>query len=41
MKLSAPVAIGKCTNYGAEFLATRDTSRPLFLVISFPHPHAP
>ncbi len=25
----------------SEFLATRDHSRPLFLVISFPHPHAP
>jgi arylsulfatase len=24
-----------------SFLATRDPSRPLFLVISFPHPHAP
>ena len=23
------------------FLATRDTDRPLFLVVSFPHPHAP
>jgi arylsulfatase len=25
----------------AEFLDRRDPSRPLFLVISFPHPHAP
>jgi arylsulfatase len=25
----------------SSFLATRDRSRPLFLVISFPHPHAP
>ncbi|MGH9227196.1 MAG: sulfatase family protein [Acidimicrobiales bacterium] len=25
----------------AEFLARRDPSRPLFLVVSFPHPHAP
>jgi arylsulfatase A-like enzyme len=24
-----------------EFLANRDRSRPLFLVVSFPHPHAP
>jgi arylsulfatase A-like enzyme len=25
----------------SEFLAARDASRPLFLVVSFPHPHAP
>jgi choline-sulfatase len=25
----------------AEFLERRDRSRPLFLVVSFPHPHAP
>jgi arylsulfatase A-like enzyme len=25
----------------ASFLATRDRTRPLFLVVSFPHPHAP
>jgi arylsulfatase A-like enzyme len=24
-----------------EFLARRDRSRPLFLIVSFPHPHAP
>lgn len=25
----------------SSFLASRDTRRPLFLVVSFPHPHAP
>jgi len=25
----------------SEFLARRDRSRPLFLIVSFPHPHAP